>query len=196
MNIINCVRCNKLIQQSYSSLCPDCRAATYDHASHVREFVMAHPGLMVEEVARDCQLSLKDMEDMLFSGRLGSAAAMIMFKCQSCHTKVSAQHRKGRFCPECANKIETQVIQLERDAAAQKEKEKAAQPQRKPEKKTPAPKPTPDVAAAAGEHTPDAAQKPAPPEPKSVAGPPEMPAKQESASPASDSYGFKRLKDL
>ena len=196
MNIINCARCNKIIQQSYSSLCPDCRAATYDHASHVRDFVLAHPGLLVEEVARDCQLSVKDMEEMLFSGRLGSAAAMILFKCQSCQTKMSAQHRKGRFCPDCANKIETQVIQLEREAAAQKEKEKAAQPQRKPDKKVPGPKGPSEVAASAGEPAAEAAHKPTPPEPKPEGAGAEMPVKQESASPASDSYGFKRLKDL
>lgn len=192
MKITNCMKCHKVIQQAHGPLCPDCRTATYGVAQQVSDFVFAHPGLILEDVARQCHLSVKDMEDLLFSGRLGSAASYVMFKCQSCHLKMSAQFRKGRFCPECANKIETQVIQLEREAAAQKEKLKSPV-YRAPDKKEDSGKLPAEVAGKGADVAHPDLPKPAVPEAKPVAA--ESPAKQESVSPVSDSYGFKRVSD-
>jgi hypothetical protein len=190
-----------VIQLIHAPLCADCRTATHGHVQQVCQFVLEHPGLVLEEVARQCKLSLKDMEEMLFSGRLGAAAAYILFKCQSCHIKMSAEQRKGRFCPECANKIETQVIQLEREAAFQKEKPKPLH--RGTDRKDDSGKLPAEVAGTGTElaHPVEAKgdTKPKPAasaEPKSVAGYPEGPAKQESARPVSDSYGFKRVTDV
>lgn len=192
MPIANCAKCNKLHQQlNRSPLCPDCLDATHNHAQQVSDFIWAHPGLTVEEVAKQCELSIKDMEEMLFSGHLGSAGAYVMFKCQSCHLKMSAQLRKGRFCPDCASKIESKMNQMEREAAVQKEK---AQPIKRGADKKEDCSRSPIEAAGAylGDPTISEPQKPAAPETKRV----ETPAKQESVSPASDSYGFKRVSDL
>lgn len=193
MTIANCAKCNKVFQKMDASpLCSACMDATKSHAEHVTDFVWSHPGLTLEEVAKQCGLSVKDMEEMLFSGRLGRASAHVMFKCQSCHLKMSAQLRKGRFCPECAAKIESKVNQLEREASLQKEKSHPA-PKRVSDKKEDA-RNAPIEAAGAylGDPTISEPQKPAIPETKR----PETPPKQESVSPALDSYGFKRVSDI
>jgi hypothetical protein len=192
MGISNCIKCNKVFQKTQSPLCSDCLGATKGIVFSVIDFVVANPGLTVEEVAQQCHLPLKDMEEMLFSGRLGTAAAHIMFKCKGCHKKMSARLRKGQFCPECANKIETKVTQLEREAAAQREKERPVSIRRLPaevKEKEDHGKPAAEVHASEGVAT---AGLPEPP--KNV--PLEVSPKQESVSPASDSYGFKRVSDV
>jgi len=191
MSVSNCIKCNKVFQRTQSPLCSDCLGATKDVAFGVIDFVVANPGLTVEEVAQQCRLPLKEMEELLFSGRLGTASAYIMFKCKSCHKKMSARLRKGQFCPDCAGKIETKVSQLEREAAAQREKERPVSIKRPldiKEKDDPL-KPAAEVGGVEGVGTaglPETA--------KSV--PLEIPPKQESVSPASDSYGFKRVSDV
>jgi hypothetical protein len=200
MSIANCAKCNKVFQIGRSPLCSDCFDATYSNAQHVSDFVWAHPGLTVEEVAKQCALAVKDMEEMLFSGLLGSASAFVMFKCQSCHKKMSAQLRKGRFCPDCASQIEAKVNQMEREAALQKEKEKAQPIKRLLDKKDDQSRSQVEVAGAcqdevASANCPNPAGH-AKPAISQEAKHPESPAKQESVSPSSDSYGFKRVSDL
>jgi len=194
MDIANCIRCNKVFQKSQGALCSDCIGATKGLVRLVIDFVLEHPGLMVEDVAQKCHLPLKDMEEMLFSGRLASASAYIMFKCQGCHKKMSARLRKGRFCSECAEKIESKVNLPEREPGSGKEKNKAMK--RTGENKEDSLRQGVEIAASGNPHSVDG---------HAVAGagpetiypvPLEISPKQESVSPLSDSYGFKRVKVL
>ena len=189
MDIANCVRCNKVFQKSQGALCSDCLGETKGLVRHVIDFVLEHPGLMVEDVAQQCNLPLKDLEEMLFSGRLASASPYIMFKCQACHKQMSARFRKGRFCPECAEQIESKMSQPEREPSGAKDK---AKPIKRPgEHKDDSLRQGVEVASS-NPHMPHMAAGPETMYPVPL----ELPAKQESVSPSSDSYGFKRVSDL
>lgn len=184
MGIANCVKCNKVFQRGQSPLCSDCLGATKDLTSQVIDFVLGHVGLTVEEVAKGCCLPVKDVEEMLFSGRLGMASSYIMFACQSCHKKMSARLRKGHFCPDCAEKIESTMNPLEREVSTPKEKEGTLK------------RPTPFKEDSAKQPVEVAGEDKGAPMEAVQNIRPDIPPKQESVSPALDSYGFKRVSDM
>ena len=168
MPITNCPKCNKIFQRTVNALCPSCHQASLSNVSMVYRFVQEHPQQTLEDIAKHCNLTPKELEVIVFSGKLGTAAHQIIFHCQGCNRKVSALMRKGHFCPECAGKLE---------------------PKNNPQEVSDR-KPPKSIKTRPGERLLDE-------EPFEVmeddsqdfAG---SPKKQESISPASDSYGFKR----
>jgi len=193
MNVANCARCNKLFQASNGMLCPACLTETKSAVKQVVQYVHDHPGMLMEEVAYSCQIPVKDLEEMLFAGRLGYASEFIMIKCQSCPRRMSVKLSKGRFCPECGSKIEAQMSLSEREPTGQKEKEKpkpAKHPASRHEEEICEPI---EASGPAGE---DLHPLETPSESFPLTRPKAPPAKQESVSPGSDSYGFKRIRDV
>jgi predicted amidophosphoribosyltransferase len=168
MPVANCPKCNKVFQRTVNPLCPTCHQETLSNVSVVYRFVQEHPQQTLEQIAKHCNLTAKELETIVFSGKLGTAAHQIIFYCQGCNRKVSALKRKGHFCPECAVKLEP------KNATAEVSERKAP----KTARTRPAiPSPEEIIEEEVAE---------------TFAEPPQ---KHESVSPLLDSYGFKRASE-
>ena len=77
--------------------------------SVICQFLHSHPAQTLEEVAAACGISGKELETLLYSGKLGTAAHKIICHCQACHKGISATGSKGRFCMDCAQKLENKA---------------------------------------------------------------------------------------
>lgn len=173
MNIANCQKCNKPFQRTNSSLCPACQQESMSNVSVVYRYIYDHPNQTTEEIAKQCKLSLKELEALLLSGKLGTAAQHVIFHCQSCNRTIPALKRKGHFCLECAAKLEIKGGTQDRESSDKP----AAKPLR--ENSEPKPRLVGGPINALNDDMPGPFSEPAP-------------QKQESVSSLSDSYGFKR----
>jgi hypothetical protein len=79
MPVANCPKCNKVFQRTVNPLCPTCHQETLSNVSVVYRFVQEHPQQTLEQIAKHCNLTAKELETL---------------------------KRKGHFCPECAVKLE------------------------------------------------------------------------------------------
>jgi hypothetical protein len=121
MPVANCPKCNKLFQRTTVPLCPACHQESQNHISAVYRFICDHPNQTTDEIAKQCNLPLKELETILFSGSLGTAAQHVIFHCQRCNRAMSALKRKGHFCPECAMKLDVKEKEHPADKSAAKE---------------------------------------------------------------------------
>jgi predicted amidophosphoribosyltransferase len=170
MPVANCSKCNKLFQRTTVPFCPACQQESQSHISAVYRFIYDHPNLTTEEIAKQCDVPLKELEAMLFSGKLGTAAERVISHCQSCNRSIPALKQKGRFCPACALKLEVKEREVPAaDKQATKPLRDLSDSKAKPADERLTSDNAPSVSISDGSA-----------------------AKQESASPLSDSYGFKR----
>lgn len=107
MTIANCAKCGRIFQRTHSPMCPPCVQETASLISMVYRFIQANPALTIDQVADQCGLPLRDVEAMLFQGKLGTAAAHLMSYCQRCNVPIVAS--RGHFCVNCAGKLENEA---------------------------------------------------------------------------------------
>ncbi|MCE3236529.1 MAG: Flagellar operon protein YvyF [Vampirovibrio sp.] len=105
MSLTNCSKCKKVFQRTVHALCPACQQEAMTQVSVICQFLQSNPAQTLEEVASACGISGKELEGLLYSGKLGSAAHKIICHCQGCHKGISATGSKGRFCTDCAMKL-------------------------------------------------------------------------------------------
>jgi len=65
MNLSNCCGCGKLHLLREHVLCADCFKRHVEHRSMVRQFLSAHPGASVMDVARQTGLSVKQINELV-----------------------------------------------------------------------------------------------------------------------------------
>lgn len=106
MPIENCSKCQKIFQRTLHPLCPTCHQQSMGKLSEVYQFIQSNPQQTIEKVAAGCNLPVKELESMLYAGKLGDAAGKIMSHCQSCAKTIPVMGQKGRFCMDCATKLE------------------------------------------------------------------------------------------
>jgi hypothetical protein len=106
MRIANCVKCRRIFQRAASALCPECYRISLSQVSSAYRFIQQNPHLTLEEVADQCLIPYKELEQMLFDGKLGLAASNVIYHCQRCGRPTNARIRRGHFCLACADRIE------------------------------------------------------------------------------------------
>ena len=108
--IVNCKQCKRLFRQlTAKDMCPECSSEYHDQLSKVYQHVLRHERLSLEDIATQCKIPLSQVEAYFYDGKLGTASGHITSKCNRCGMDVLPIQRKGRFCIECANKVETEV---------------------------------------------------------------------------------------
>ena len=179
MPVANCPKCGKVFQKTLNSLCPGCHQSAIGQTGLVCQFLQGHPRRTLQEIASGCSVPIQDVETMLYSGKLGSVAHLIIFHCQSCSQLIPAMGANGRFCLNCAQKLENKG---ERKLLVPK-KEAVSSPV--------------SIAASAG-----ASGKPSPVPPSALSLPPQgkipptpVEPKAESVSSRADTYGFTRYSE-
>jgi hypothetical protein len=87
-------------------MCSECNQLSLSQVSSAYRFIQQNPHLTLEEVADSCLIPYKELEQMLFDGKLGLAASNVIYHCQRCGRPTDARIRRGHFCVGCADQIE------------------------------------------------------------------------------------------
>ena len=126
MPIDNCKRCQKVFQRNVSPFCEECYQGRVTEFSDLYRFLQENASMPIEEVAETCQIPLRELEELLFSGQLGTAGTKVIHKCPRCKQHIPLNQQSGRFCQTCKAKMENEVRIMD---------ESAAKPQHKPKHK-------------------------------------------------------------
>ncbi|MCR5723116.1 MAG: flagellar protein [Lachnospiraceae bacterium] len=103
MNVRNCRRCGRLFNYAMGPIiCPQCRDALEEKFKEVKAYISAHSGCGIQEVARECDVEVSQIQQWLGEERLQfSEDSMVQLTCESCGTTI----RSGRFCEKCKNEM-------------------------------------------------------------------------------------------
>lgn len=102
----NCKKCSKVFDKVYTPYCNNCYAEHSENLSNIYRFVQDNNTMSLDQVALSCNISIGELERILFSGELGTASTKIIYECQRCETLISPLNRRGRFCLKCTRTIE------------------------------------------------------------------------------------------
>ncbi len=103
MNVRNCRKCGRIFNYVMGPLmCPQCREALEDKFKQVKTYISDHSGCGIQEVARECEVEVSQIQQWLREERLQfSEDSMVQLSCESCGVTI----RSGRFCDKCKNEV-------------------------------------------------------------------------------------------
>lgn len=99
MNIKNCRTCGRIFNYVAGAVvCPACREGMEAKFQEVKEYVRAHKGAGIPEVAEACDVEPAQIRQWLREERLEVTEDSALFlNCESCGAPI----RCGRFCEKC-----------------------------------------------------------------------------------------------
>lgn len=100
MELMNCRNCKRLFNYiSGEKICPGCRDALEKKFSEVKKFVSENPGRNINEVAEECDTTVKQIKKWVREERLVfSSDSLVGLECERCGKMIHS----GRFCKSCA----------------------------------------------------------------------------------------------
>lgn len=103
MDVRNCRGCGKLFNYvSGPPLCVSCMAAVDAKFEQVKEYVYDHPGVGIQEVSEEMEVSILQIKQWIREERLAFADnSMIGLECEGCGATI----KTGRFCKACKDKL-------------------------------------------------------------------------------------------
>lgn len=103
MNVSNCRGCGKLFNYvSGPHTCPACREKLEAKFQEVKEYIRAHAGTGIHEVAEACEVESSQIRQWLRDDRLElTENSPIRMSCESCGDQI----RSGKFCEKCKNQF-------------------------------------------------------------------------------------------
>ena len=103
MNVRNCRKCGKLFNYAMGPIiCPQCKDELEAKFKEVKTYISDHSGCGIQEVARECEVEVSQIQQWLREERLQfSEDSMVQLTCESCGTTI----RSGRFCEKCKNEM-------------------------------------------------------------------------------------------
>ena len=105
MEVRNCRGCGKLynyIGGPYRNLCPNCIEKIEEKYLEVKEYIQDHHNATMTEVAEECDVSTRQIEQWVREERLSfSDDSPIGIACEVCGATI----RTGRYCERCKNDL-------------------------------------------------------------------------------------------
>lgn len=103
MNIKNCRNCGRIFNYvSGPFTCQVCREQLEAKFQEVKEYIRAHKGVGISEVAEACDVDPSQIRQWLREDRLEvTEDSPIQLLCEGC----GAMIRSGRFCESCKNGV-------------------------------------------------------------------------------------------
>ncbi|MCI9318671.1 MAG: flagellar protein [Lachnospiraceae bacterium] len=129
MNVRNCRTCGRIFNYiAGPHTCPSCREKLEEKFQEVKEYIRAHKGAGINEVADACDVDAGQIHQWLREERLEvTEDSPIQLTCENCGAFI----RSGRFCDKCTMSV-TQGFQNMLNANAPKPAMK-----KKPDKENP-----------------------------------------------------------
>ncbi|GFI64943.1 hypothetical protein IMSAG185_00536 [Lachnospiraceae bacterium] len=99
MNIRNCRTCGQIFNYfSGPNVCPSCRDALEEKFQEVKDYIRAHKGAGISEVADACEVEAAQIRQWLREERLEvTEDSAVFLSCENCGGPI----RSGRFCERC-----------------------------------------------------------------------------------------------
>ncbi len=99
MNVRNCRTCGRIFNYVAGPLiCPACREKTEEKFQEVKEYIRAHKGVSVNEVAEACDVDSAQLRQWLRDERLEVTEDSALFlNCEGCGAPI----RSGKYCDKC-----------------------------------------------------------------------------------------------
>lgn len=99
MEVKNCKGCGKLFNYlTGPQLCPTCAKALDLKFEKVKEYVYDNPGVGIQEVSKEMEVSIPQIKKWIREERLSfSDDSMIGLECECCGATI----KTGRFCNTC-----------------------------------------------------------------------------------------------
>ena len=99
MNVTNCRSCGRLFNVlNDEKLCPECRKKLEDKFQDVKRYLQENPNSSMETVAREMDVSIKQIKQWVREERLIlSEASEAGITCECCGKMI----RTGKYCDEC-----------------------------------------------------------------------------------------------
>lgn len=125
MEIRNCKNCGRLFNVlSGERMCPDCKKEADDVFKKVKEYVQDNKGVSVEKVAKDNDVSIKQIRQWIKEERLELSDPVLSgITCENCGKPICT----GRFCDGCKSNMANSL-----QSAFEKPKPKAEEPKKAP----------------------------------------------------------------
>ena len=105
MEVRNCRGCGKLynyIGGPYRNLCPNCIEKIEEKYLEVKEYIQDHHNATMTEVAEECDVSTRQIEQWIREERLSfSDDSPIGIACEVCGATI----KTGRYCERCKNDL-------------------------------------------------------------------------------------------
>ena len=107
MEVVNCKNCGRLYNAVIKRrLCPECSKALEEKFMEVKRYIDDYPGATMDEVSKECDVTVKQIKDWVKEERLTlSEASMDGITCEQCGKMI----RSGKFCPSCRAKIANEL---------------------------------------------------------------------------------------
>lgn len=98
MEVKSCKRCKRLFNYLTGDIiCPACKEEIEKSFQDVKQYIQNHQHATVMEVAKECDVSEKQIRQWVREERLEMSSATAEFVCENCGTPINS----GRYCPKC-----------------------------------------------------------------------------------------------
>lgn len=103
MNVKNCRKCGRIFNYiAGPCLCPSCREVLEADFQRVKEYIRAHAGATITEVAEECDVEPAQIHQWLREERLEIAeGSAIVLQCESCGAPI----KSGKYCEKCKREL-------------------------------------------------------------------------------------------
>lgn len=104
MELTNCRHCKKLFNYiTGERICPSCKDALEKKFVEVKQYIKDNPGVNVDTVAENCEVSARQIKQWVREERLTfTDDSLVGLECERCGRMVHS----GRFCKDCAGVFE------------------------------------------------------------------------------------------
>ena len=108
MNVLNCKGCGRLFNAvATERLCPECRKKLDEKFQEVKEYLEEHPNAGINDISRDCDVSVGQIKRWIREERLTFSENSIEgIECENCGKLI----KTGRFCDACKAKISNNLM--------------------------------------------------------------------------------------
>lgn len=100
MELQNCRNCKRLFNYiTGEKICPACKDLLEEKFQEVKKYIEDNPGKNINEVADDCETTVKQIKKWVREERLSfTEDSLVGLECERCGKMVHS----GRFCAACA----------------------------------------------------------------------------------------------
>lgn len=117
MSIANCKQCGKLFKQDNAPICPGCQDTRQQKMHEVYQYIQAHPGISITQICRRFDLTVDQVEQIVFSPEMGTASLVVQSECSGCKKTISVYQRAGKFCVECSKRMVQTIREEQKELA-------------------------------------------------------------------------------
>lgn len=107
MDVRNCKTCGRMFNYiGGPSICPSCSKLLEDQFDDVKKYIYDHPGVGIQEVSQEMNVSVAQIQKWLKEERLSfSDSSEIALNCELCGARILT----GRFCKNCKGSMANQL---------------------------------------------------------------------------------------